>query len=279
MKKISSGVFIEDSYPGVIVGGVITGSGVVLIDSPLHPDDGRAWLAEVREKQSGTERTLVYLDSHADRTLGGRALDSTIIAHENVCQVFEDRPSIFKAQIPESGTEWETCTGLSGIRWAPPNLAFSSQMRLHSDGTEVIIEHHPGPDPGASWLLVPDSGVLFIGDLITVKQPPFLASADLEAWEISLDLLSTQPYQDYTLIGSREGKLNQGAVKDMKKFISNLNKQLEKLAKRKSKVEIAEKMVDKLLNSFDFSTRYRNQYYQRMLYGLQHLYTEKYLNN
>jgi glyoxylase-like metal-dependent hydrolase (beta-lactamase superfamily II) len=277
MKKITSNVYIEDSYPGVIVGAILTDAGMVLIDAPLRPDDGREWLAEVRNKQDGGERTLVYLDSHPDRTLGGRALESTIIAHEAVGKVFEDRPSIFKAQVPESGTEWETCTGLSGIRWAPPHLAFNLQMHLHSGETEIIFEHHPGPEDGAAWVLLPEAGVLFVGDLVTIKQPPFLSMADLTAWDQSLELLTSQPYQGYTIIGSREGKIKERAIKDMRKFIGNVHKQMERLARRKSAVENVEKHVDKLLGSFDFTTRYRNQYYQRMLYGLQHLYSQKYL--
>jgi glyoxylase-like metal-dependent hydrolase (beta-lactamase superfamily II) len=277
MKKITSNVYIEDGYPGVAVGVVYTDETMVLIDAPLRPDDGRDWLAEARESQRGNDRALVYLDSHPDRTLGGRALDSTIIAHEAVSKIFEDRPSIFKAQVPESGTEWETCTGLSGIRWAAPNLGFTDTMTLHAGETEIILEHHPGPEDGASWLLVPDEEVLFVGDLVTVKQPPFLSNANLPAWEESLELLLTKPYQEYKIIGSREGRLNERAIKEMRKFINNVHKQLERLGKRKSKVETVEKQVDKLLGSFDFSTRYRNQYYQRMLYGLQHLYTRQYL--
>jgi glyoxylase-like metal-dependent hydrolase (beta-lactamase superfamily II) len=279
MKKITSQVYIEDKYPGVIVGAVLLESGMILIDTPLRPEDGREWLAEVREKQNGGDRILVYLDSHPDRTLGGRALESTVLAHEAVGKVFEDRPSIFKAQVPESGTEWETCTGLSGIRWAPPNLAFNNKMCLHFGETEVLLEHHAGPEDGASWLILPEDGVLFVGDLVTIKQPPFLSMADLVKWEQSLDLLSTQPYQGYTMISSREGKFNERAVKDMRKFIGNVHKQLVRLARRKSDVDNVEKLVDKLLGSFDFSTRYRNQYYQRLLFGLKRLYAQKYLDN
>jgi glyoxylase-like metal-dependent hydrolase (beta-lactamase superfamily II) len=278
MKKITENIFIEDSYPGVTVGTVFSEGGVLLIDAPLRPDDGREWLAEVRGKQNVGDRILIYLDSHPDRTLGGRALESLIVAHESVLKVFEDRPSIFKAQVPESGTEWETCTGLSGIRWAPPSLAFNEQLRLHFGDTEILLEHRPGPEDGAAWVVLPAEGVVFIGDLITIKQPPFLSRADLEAWDQSLELLSTEPYKDFTLLSSREGKVNPRAIKDMRKFVSSVHKQLERLARRRSAVDNVEKHVDRLLGSFDFSSRYRNQYFQRMLYGLQHLYTNRYLN-
>jgi glyoxylase-like metal-dependent hydrolase (beta-lactamase superfamily II) len=277
MKKISSSVYIEDSYPGVTVGAILFDEGVLLIDAPLRPDDGREWLSTVRDEQNGTDRTLVYLDSHPDRTLGGRALESTIIAHEAVGKVFEDRPSIFKAQVPESGTAWETCTGLSGIRWAAPNLAFVTHLQLHTGDAQIILEHHPGPEDGAAWVVAPESGVVFVGDLVTVKQPPFLSMANLEAWDLSLELLSSPAYKDYTMISSREGKINEKSIKEMRKFLGGVHKQLEKMARRKSSEENVEKMIDKLLGSFDFSARYRNQYYQRLLYGLKHCYANRYL--
>lgn len=277
MKKISSGVYIEDSYPGVILGAIISGDDLLLIDAPLRPDDGREWLTTIRSEQNAAERTLVYLDSHPDRTLGGRALDSTIIAQEAVGKVFEDRPSIFKAQVPESGTVWETCTGLSGIRWAAPNLAFVNQMQLHRGDTDILLEHRPGPENGSAWVIAPEAGVVFIGDLITVKQPPFLSNANIEAWDQSLEELTSPNFKGYTIISSREGKINEKSIKEMRKFLSGVHKQLDRSARRRSSVDNLEKMVDKLLGSFDFSARYRNQYYQRLLYGLQHLYTNSYL--
>lgn len=279
MKKISSGIYIEDSYPGVTLGAIISEESLLLIDAPLRPDDGREWLNSLRAEQKISERTLVYLDSHPDRTLGGRALDSTIIAHQAVGKVFEDRPSIFKAQVPESGTTWETCTGLSGIRWAAPNLVFKNHLKVHTGESELVLEHHPGPDKGSAWVISHQAEVVFIGDLVTIKQPPFLAAANLEAWDLSLETLTSPSFKGYTMISSRDGRINEKSIKDMRKFLGGVHKQLEKLARRRSSTDQVEKMVDKLLGAFDFSTRYRNQYYQRLLYGLHHMYTTNYLTS
>lgn len=276
MKKIKSGVYIENSYPGVIIGAVPLGEAVLLIDAPLRPDDGRSWLATLRGIKGGADRLLVYLDSHTDRTLGGRVLESTIIAHENVLREFENRSSIFKAQIPESGTEWETCTGLSGIRWMSPHLAFSERANLQWKDTQIILEHHPGPDEGAIWVNLPEEQVVFIGDLVSLSQPPYLNNADLVAWEDSLDLLSKN-YKNYTIISSRDGIVTDREIKEMKKFTSSLHKQLERMARRNNSLQNIEKMVDKLLSQFKFEARYRNQYHQRLQHGLSQCYTLRYL--
>jgi hypothetical protein len=276
MKKITSGVFIDNSYPGVIVGAVPLGEGVLMIDAPLRPEDGRAWLATLRGLKGGSDRILVYLDSHIDRTLGGRVMESTILAHDAVFRQFEDRGAIFKSQIVESGDVWETCTGLSGIRWAAPNLAFSQETRIRWQDAEILLEYHPGPDDGAIWVSLPHEQVIFIGDLVTSSQPPFLSKADLVAWEESLDLLSKK-YKDYIMISSRDGVITDKEIKLMKKYISGVHKQLDRLSRRKSKPEDTEKFVEKQMGSFEFDPRFRNHYYQRLKYGLKHCFARQYL--
>jgi len=276
MEKIGSSVYIENAYPGVILGAVPLGEAVLLIDSPLRPDDGRSWLATLRGIKGGADRMLVYLDSHADRTLGGRVLESTVFAHENVLKEFENRSSIFKAQAPEIGTEWENCTGLSGIRWMAPHVAFSEKASLLWKDTEIKLEHHPGPDDGAIWVILPKDETIFIGDLVSLSQPPYLDSADLSAWEESLDLLS-KDYKKFTIISSRDGVISERDIRDMKKIISNVHKQLERMAKRKTNPQNTEKMIDKLISQFKFEPRFHNQYYQRLQHGLLQCYSLRYL--
>ncbi len=278
MEKISSKIFIENSYPGVIVGAITSGDSVVLIDAPLRPEDGRSWLGSLLGLKGGSDRFLVYLDAHIDRTLGGRVMDSTAIAHQIVYDTFEQRSSVFKAQMPESGTDWETITGLSGIRWMSPNMAFTTRMSLKLKDTEIVLEHHPGPEKGSIWVVVPDEEVVFIGDLVTVSQPPFLAYSNLGAWDTALDVLSSKPYKDYTKISSRDGVISDKDVRNMRKFLSGVHKQLDRMTRRQVAPNNLEKMIDKLLGMFEFAPRYRSHYHQRLYHGLQQCYTKQYYN-
>ncbi len=277
MEKIVEGVFIEESYPGVIIGAVPMEDGVLLIDAPLRPDDGRAWLATLRGLKGGSDRMLVFLDSHTDRTLGSRVLESTIIAHEDVYQEFENRPSIFKALVPETGTAWETCTGLSGIRWVAPHLAFTDKAKLYWKEKSIVLEHHPGPEDGACWVNLTNDKVLFIGDLVTVSQPPFLENADLEKWDDSLNILAKN-YKDHTVVSSRDGIITDKEIRAMSKFISGLHKQFERMARRRTSPQNIEKMVEKQLSYFEIQPRFHNHYFQRMQHGLMQCYINRYFN-
>lgn len=276
MKKIASGVYLEKTYPGVIIGAAAVDDGLLLIDAPLRPDDGREWLNAMRNLHGGGDRVLVYLDGHTDRTLGGQVMDSTIIAHKSVQKILSQRPAIFKAQILESGDVWETCTGLSGIRWAAPQLAFSEEANLRWGDAEILLEHHPGPDGGAIWVILPEAGTVFIGDLVTLSQPPFFGQANLPDWENSLDLLSKK-YKHYKMVSSRDGVIEEDDIKTMKKFISGVHRQLDRLNRRKAKPQDTEKYVEKHVSGFDFDPRFRNHYYQRLKYGLMHCFARQYL--
>ena len=79
MMQIERGIFYEQNYLGVTVGGLVYSHGVIFIDAPLRPEDARAWRSALLAQRGGASRVLVNLDAHPDRALGARALDCTII--------------------------------------------------------------------------------------------------------------------------------------------------------------------------------------------------------
>ena len=276
MKEIASGIYVEDSYPGVLLGAVIMPKGTLMIDAPPRPDDGRSWQAALRSMGTGTSRLLLNLDSHPDRTLGNRAMDSTVIAQEQTVNIFDDRSAIFKAQIQDSGAEWEYCSGLSGIRWLTPNLFFTTHTMINWGEEEILIEHHPGPEPGACWVIVPSKEIMFIGDAVVIDQPPFLENADINAWLEALDLLSSAEYKNYTIISGRGGEVLEDHIREQKRFLKDVEKRIERLGRREVDPDETEKMVPKLLSGFDFPESKEDIYTQRLRYGLYNYYVNHY---
>ena len=276
MKKLEKNIYIEDQYPGVTLGALVLPEGTVMIDAPPRPDDGRAWLASLRGLGTSQERLLVVLDAHPDRALGARALESPIMAQQASLSIFNQRTSIFKAQMQGSGSEWEECGGLSGIRWLLPNLTFDDHAVVHWGEEEIHLEHHPGPQPGAAWLLLTDRQVAFIGDAVPVKQPPFMQHANIAAWLDTLELLQKQPYKEYTLISSRGGAVPQAEIRNLRGFLKDIRSRLERLAKRQAPPADTEKIVSKLLQKYKYPTKYRDMYSARLRYGLYHYYARHY---
>jgi glyoxylase-like metal-dependent hydrolase (beta-lactamase superfamily II) len=276
MQSIADNVYIEDHFLGVTLGVVQQSRGLIQIDAPPSPEDVRSWRGALMSLSGGSERILVLLDAHPDRTLGVRGMECTVLAHEKTTQVFRARSTTFKAQGTETGSDWETIPGLGTVRWAAPEISFTSQLSLHWDDAPVLLEHHAGPTPGAVWVVLPVQKVVFVGDLVSKNQPPFLAHADLSEWLEALELLSSDEYRGFTVVSGRGGTVSSATIKAQIDLLERIHERLEKMARRGTSPDATEKWIEPFVKSFRSSAVRHKQYLQRMRYGLRYYYSRHY---
>jgi glyoxylase-like metal-dependent hydrolase (beta-lactamase superfamily II) len=276
MQCIAKNIYIEDDYPGVTLGAMPLAHGLIQIDAPPSSEDGRTWRAALLNLGGGSERLLIHLDAHPDRTLGARTMDATIVSHEKTAQVFRSRPNTFKAQGEETGSDWESIPGLGNIRWVLPEITFSHQMTIHWDESPMLLEYHPGPSAGATWVIFPDSKVVFVGDAVLRNQPPFLAGADLPAWIETLKLLLSSDYRGWMVVSGRGGLVAGDVIRAQKDYLEQVLNKIGKLAQKKSTPEAVESLVVPLLNTFKIPANRQQKYAQRLRYGLSHYYARHY---
>jgi glyoxylase-like metal-dependent hydrolase (beta-lactamase superfamily II) len=276
MEAIAKNVYIEDRYLGVTLGVINQPRGLIQIDAPPSPEDGRSWRAALMGMGNGPERVLINLDAHPDRTLGARAMDCIVIAHEKTAQAFRNRPNTFKAQGDETGANWEAIPGLGSVRWAPPEISFVDQLTLHWSDTPIILESHTGPTPGAIWVVLPEEKVVFVGDSVLKNQPPFLAHADLPAWIESLKLLQGPEYKGFTVVSGRGGVVTPQAIRHQTEFLKRIHDRLEKMGKKRSSVTATDKLAEQFLKDYKAPAVRQNQYSHRLRYGLHHYYARHY---
>lgn len=277
MKEIAPGIYLETGYHGVTLGAVNWPHGLLLIDAPSQPEDVRSWRAALLNLGGGIDRLLIYLDAHADRTLGGRGMECTLVASEETAKAFRGRPANLKGYQINTGADWELYPRMGNFRWAPPEITFSERLLVYWDDTPMILEHHPGPSQGAIWAEFPEQKVVFVGDTIVAKQPPFLEDADIPLWQEQLNLLNSKRYQDYILINGREGLIHHEHIAAQKQFLRKASRGLERLAKRESPAEKTENLINNLLKDIDFPQKHETQYQQRLQFGLYQCYLKKYL--
>jgi glyoxylase-like metal-dependent hydrolase (beta-lactamase superfamily II) len=273
MQSVAENIFYENSYAGVTIGAITYPQGTLLIDSPFRAEDARTWKAALLTRSRGTHRLNVILDIHADRTLGSRAIEFPILSHEQTAEAFQERTSIFKGHINETGEEWEHYPEVSGTRWERPSITFNHHMILHWGGPNIYIEHHPGPTSGASWVHIPSEKILFIGDAVTPNQPPFLARADLETWHETLNLLASRPFADYTIICGRGGPISLDTIREFRKFLKSIDGRLKTILRRKAYPEDTLKMVPALLKKLSYPSKMETFYTQRLQYGLMQYFS------
>lgn len=275
MEQIENGIYIENSFPGVTVGAILLSMGTLMVDAPLRSEDARMWLNLLYNLGAKSNRMLVNLDAHPDRTLGARSMDCTIIAHQKTAQVFRGRPSIFKGQNAESGSVWETYDDVVGTRWALPDITFTHQIALHWGEQDVLIEYHAGPAPGGTWVVIPSAKVVFVGDVVLLNQPPFLTNADIPAWIETLDLLMSS-FREYNVISGRGGKIGQEEINTEQRHLKKILKGLDRLVKRNAPAADVEHLIPNLLSDLSFPPELHDQYYQRYRHGLFQYYARRY---
>jgi glyoxylase-like metal-dependent hydrolase (beta-lactamase superfamily II) len=276
MQAISEGIYYETAYPGVTLGAIILPRGTLMIDAPLRADDARTWKSVLLTQSRGSHRLLVNLDAHADRTLGARALECTVLMHQKTAEIFETRTTVFKGQAGITSAEWEHYADVIGSRWARANLTFTDRIQLHWGDPDIIIEHHPGPTPGSVWVIIPSEKIIFVGDTVTPKQPPFLEDADLPAWFESLNLLTSRKYKDYIIISGRGGITDIESVREQRKLLQSIFRKFESLADKDAPPEATEKLIDPILKSIDYPPRWNDFYAQRLRHGILQYYLNHY---
>jgi len=268
MDAIAKNVYIEDRYVGVTLGVITQPRGLIQIDAPPSPEDGRTWRASLMGMGNGPERVLINLDAHPDRT--------TVIAHERTAQAFRNRPNTFKAQGDETGANWEAIPGLGSVRWAPPEISFVEKMTLHWGDSPILLENRPGPASGAIWVILPAEKVVFVGDAVTKSQPPFLAYANLPEWIETLKILQEPEYKGFTVVSGRGGVVTALVVRNQTDILKRIYDKVEKLGSKKSPAPAIDKLADQILKDFKVPSVRQKQYSHRLRYGLNHYFARHY---
>jgi glyoxylase-like metal-dependent hydrolase (beta-lactamase superfamily II) len=274
MPKLRSGVLFETRYPGPILGAVPSEDGVLLIDCPLRPDDGKEWVSQLASL--GRPRYLAMLDHHPDRALGARAFDLPIVAQRETMETMRGWPDAFKGNAKPIGAEADTLKRITGVGKSVPDLSFVDELRLHLGEREILFWHRPGPTAGAMWVVLPKAKIIFIGDAVTISEPPYVGDADIDGWITSLDELRGAEFADHTLISGRDGRIEREHLNEMARFVRKIPVRLNRLRQGGAPPEAAKRMAKQLVKGYRLPTARRDQAILRLEAGLRNLYTQSY---
>jgi glyoxylase-like metal-dependent hydrolase (beta-lactamase superfamily II) len=268
MQEISKDIFIETKYSGVVVGVILTKHGAILIDSPFRIDDVKAWRLVLNSLGGMSDRLLINLDTHMDRTLGVKGMESPVIVHNNAISMVKSRPGALRAQELEAGAMWETYDGLSNMRWVPPEITFDEKLFINWDERNIVIEHHSGANSAGIWVKLPAEKIVFVGDSVLVRQPPFLAFADIDAWLMDLKKLLSVEYRDYTIIGGRNGVVTKDDVREMSKILKTIQNACLRVQTKGVSPDSAGILAEKLSKYYEDQKESREIFVNRLKWGL-----------
>ena len=267
MRKYRSGILVQSQYPGVILGAVPSNDGLLLVDMPLKPEDGKDWIGQLAS--SGRPKYLALMDHHPDRALGMRAVDLPIVAQEATMQAMRGWPDAFKGSAKPIGAEADSLKRITGVHRAVPSISFEHELKLYMGEREVLFLHRPGPTAGSMWVVLPEAKIVFIGDTVTVSEPPYIGDAELEAWIESLAELRSEAFNSFILLSGRDGRVDRAAVISMARFVRKIPVRLQRM---KNKGEPSTASVAKgLLKDYMIPTARRDLVLLRLQTGLRKL--------
>jgi len=266
MQKIVPNVYLENKYIGVNLGIVVIGQGLLLVDSPLHAEEVNEWFKVVSER--GRPKFLVLLDSHPDRVLGSRNLTLPAIAQDQTLQTIREWADTFKGNAHPIGAEADQLKRITGVNNAIPEITFSERMVIHIGGKEIVFLHRPGPRPGSMWMVIPDLSVVFVGDTVTIDEPPYVGVSVLEPWLNSLDELRGSDMKSYALISSYGGRIDRKDINHMARFLRKVQSRVEKLEDGKNRNEEIERSAVDLMGDFSIRSLQKDLILKRLKTGL-----------
>jgi len=266
MRRLATGVYCESRYAGVDVGLVVSKDDLFLVDCPLRIEDAKEWLSTVSAR--GAVKYLALLDAHPDRVLGSRAFDVPLLAHDHALAEIREWSDTFKGAQHPIGAESDRLKRVTGIHRAVPDLSFSKSARIFLSGLEILLEHHPGPQAGSIWVLIPSAGVVFVGDCVTLSEPPYLGASDLQAWFNCLDALRESAMSSYLPVSAYGGPLEREDINSMARFLRKVEARVAKLARVRSPEDSVDSFAAELLEDFPAPAARSELYLLRLREGL-----------
>lgn len=191
-KEIAPGVFINTAYRGCTPGFISTDEGVILVDTPLIPEQAKDWRGQIEEECPEQPFLFVFnTDHHRGHALGNQYfMPSTVIAHERAHKEMSGYTENFKERVYNSfKREPDIQKQMTNIEIIPPHLTFTERTKLLYGGREVDLIYVGGHTPATSIAWLPEEKIAFVGDVLWVDQHPYMAQANSKEWIEGLGLI------------------------------------------------------------------------------------------
>jgi cyclase len=185
MREISQGIFVETDHRGANYAGIATDVGMIVVDTPMVPNQARAFREELTRVSGGNPFLYVInTDNHRGHILGNQYFQPTpVIAHEQAWKHMKGYGDNFKQRVVDSfKKEPEVQAQLTDIQIIVPKVTFSHRLDIVRGGRDLRIIRIGGHTAATSVIWMPNESLLFVGDAVWVDQHPYMAQANSKEW-------------------------------------------------------------------------------------------------
>jgi cyclase len=178
MQKISSRIYVENGFRSCNTSFVVTKEGVVLIDTPMVPSEGKKWAQIIAGY--GQMRYVIDTEPHYDHAFGNCWFGGTVVGQEGARQSLMTADLNELMRILKEGAPESLPLG-SDFHVRPPEITFNDKLTLHLGELTFQLMHLPGHTAHQIAVYIPEEKALFTGDNI-VQMIPIMFQARPRGW-------------------------------------------------------------------------------------------------
>jgi cyclase len=224
---VAGGLYLMEGLDGGNVAFLVTGEGVLVVDSGTNPEEGKLVMEEIAKKTDKPVKYLVLTHYHGDHTFGLQAFPAAtvIIGQQNTAdnirrlnepriqsQLEKRMPGMIAAQKDkvaklrkrkgkdlkkeeERLKELEAdLAQLQGLRFVYPAITYESKLHIQLGGEAIeVISPGNAHTNGDSLVYFPGLKVVHMGDLLFNGSLPYIgaeAGADTANWMAKIQEVS-----------------------------------------------------------------------------------------
>ena len=176
-------------------GFVVTNDSVVVIDALGSPALAEELVAKIRQITPKPISTVILTHYHADHIYGlqvFKALGAKIVANGMAKEYINSDTA--RLRLEASRTELAPWINADTKMVNADQWIAQDAVPLSVGGTDFVLQHMgPAHTPEDTAVFLPQTGVLFIGDVVFRNRIPYVGQADSRHWITALDALLKLP--------------------------------------------------------------------------------------
>ncbi len=189
MQIIKKRILVETDYLGANVSCIATSRGLVFIDSPFLPQDGKKWAGLTRQQTGKDAAYVINTDHHYDHVMGNSFLTPNVICHTRAAKGMDYLKNkqalkqVIKDAFPDVIPRYESY--FARFDFVSPHITFDKGLNLDMGDATFVLEFVGGHSPATIMIYLPEEKILFTGDNVE-GQFPFLGQAHFGKWKEAL---------------------------------------------------------------------------------------------
>jgi len=237
LKKIADGVYayadVKNGSPknsfGANAGIIIDKNGIVVVDTLISAKEAKRFIRNIRAVSVKPIKLVVNTHYHLDHAFGNSEftrLGAMIIAHTADSVNLRNRG---EDALKNAGNFGLTKEDMKGTELAYPALAFNDRMEINLGSRKInLIFTGPSHSEGSILVYLPDSKVLFTGDILFTDRHPYMGDANVDGWIKALGFIMGMDV--VTIIPGHGPISSKKDITDMKNYLTIFDKKAKELS-------------------------------------------------